>query len=88
MCVCSATEPFFRLQPFDRISSRATLRRSPYNEGRTARRAESYSLTKYGLVHALGLSGLICFAVAYIWLAPRVGWAVIYAASSPLSPFP
>ena len=40
---------------------------------------DSYSPTKYGLVHALGFGGLISFALAYIWLSARVGWAVIYA---------
>jgi hypothetical protein len=42
----------------------------------------SYSQTKYALVHALGFGGLICFGLAYIWLAARVGWAVIYAMPS------
>jgi hypothetical protein len=39
----------------------------------------SYAPWKYGLVHALGFGGLFCFALAYMWLAVRVGWAVIYA---------
>jgi hypothetical protein len=48
----------------------------------------SYSPTKYGLVHALGFGGLICFALAYIWLAVRVGWALIYMISAPIRPVP
>jgi hypothetical protein len=48
----------------------------------------SYSPTKYGLVHALGFGGLICFAVAYIGLAVRVGWGVIYTISAPVRSFP
>jgi len=43
---------------------------------------KSYSPTRYGLVNALGFSGLICFALAYLWLAVRVGWALIYAHGS------
>jgi hypothetical protein len=39
----------------------------------------SYAAWKYGLVHALGFGGLLCFAVAYVVLAIRVGWAEIYA---------
>jgi uncharacterized membrane protein len=38
----------------------------------------SYSAARYALVHALGFAGLISFALAYIWLAGRVSWAVIY----------
>jgi len=48
----------------------------------------SYSPTKYSLVHALGFAGWICFALAYIWLAGRVGWSVIYAANTPNKLFP
>jgi len=43
----------------------------------------TYTVTKYGLVHALGFGGLFCFALAYISLAVRVGWAAIYAATIP-----
>jgi hypothetical protein len=42
----------------------------------------SYSALKYGLVHALGFGGLFCFAFAYIALAVRVGWALIYTSPS------
>jgi hypothetical protein len=42
----------------------------------------SYSALKYGLVHALGFGGLLCFAFAYNALAVRVGWALIYTSPS------
>jgi hypothetical protein len=42
---------------------------------------DSYAPWKYGLVHAFGFSSLFCFALAYIWLAVRVGWAVIYTSA-------
>jgi hypothetical protein len=42
----------------------------------------SYSALKYGVVHAPGLGGLFCFAFAYIALAMRVGWALMYTAPS------
>jgi len=42
----------------------------------------SYSPSKYGFVTALGFGGFICFAVAYLWLAVRVGWAVMYASTT------
>jgi len=47
----------------------------------------SYSPSRYGVVHALGFGGLICFALAYIWLAARVAWGVIYAAGNSSNPF-
>lgn len=48
-----------------------------YYEGFLYERS-SYSPTKYGLVNALGFGGFICFAVAYISLAIRVAWGMIY----------
>ena len=52
-----------------------------YHEG-FLYKPESYSATKYSLVQARGFGGLICFALAYVWLAVRVGWALIYAHGS------
>jgi hypothetical protein len=46
----------------------------------------SYSPRKYGLVHALGFGGLVCFAVAYFSIAVRVGWALVYATAHASSP--
>jgi hypothetical protein len=45
----------------------------------------SYKPWKYGLVHGLGFGGLFCFALAYIFLAVRVGWSVVYV-SGPTTP--
>jgi hypothetical protein len=40
---------------------------------------DTYLAWKYGLVHALGFGGLVCFVLSYFVLAVRVGWALIYA---------
>jgi len=37
-----------------------------------------YTPFKYGLVQAFGFGSLICFALAYLFLAMRIGWAMIY----------
>jgi len=43
-------------------------------------RNDSYSAWKYGLVNALGSSGLLCFAIAYVFLAVAMAKATLVGA--------
>jgi hypothetical protein len=43
-------------------------------------RNDSYSAWKYGLVNALGFSGLLCFAIAYVVLAVAMAKATLAGA--------